>query len=289
MTPTLIMIFIVFGCIILLAIGRYLFQPKLDPGDILYIVQPGHNIWNQVGLICIVICIIGFFLLFYIPVATNWNKEKCNDGMMFLAPLFDKNANKTLKECAQRTLVQTTGNLEGTSYTVPKSVSTQIQSIVSFMNDKIKAIQTSMSTADNTIITKKLRDSLAEVYTDREKINKINRLNGLIKSKTNELKKRKPKLDKALKTKSNTNKEREKKDKYIRQNKNVSNQDRIELEKLIQQQTTAQTNVKNISNEYENVKKELDTLKQELEKLGSLKTWKRELKNDIKDARKEIK
>ncbi len=283
----------VFGCIILLVIGRYLFQPKLDPGDILYIVQPGRNIWNQVGLICIVICIIGFFLLFYIPVATNWNKEKCNDGMMFLAPLFDKNANKTLKECAQRTLVQTTGNLEGTSYTVPKSVSTQIQSIVSFMNDKIKAIQTSMSTADNTIITKKLRDSLAEVYTDREKINKINRLNGLIKSKTNELKKLKKRLDNAYKAQSNANKTRIKQDKYIveqtRKKNNVSNKDRIELEKLIQQQTTAQTNVKNISNEYENVKKELDTLKQELEKLGSLKTWKRELKNDIKDARKEIK
>lgn len=273
------------------AIYRFLFPPNINPNDILYIVQPGLNYGNQLGMVFVVVCIIGFFLTFYIPVINNWNKEKCNDGMMFLAPLFDKNANKTLRECAKRTLVQTEGKLENSvSYKVPNSISTQIQSIVNFINEKIQAIKTSMSTADNTIITKTLRDKLSEVHTDHKIINNINKLNRQIKDKKKEIKKLKKEVDNSRKAHSNTDKKRKTQDDYNTKRGNaVSTSDRLKLETLIRQQMSAKTKLDNNDKLYKDAITQLSKYETELKKLGSLKTMKRELKKDIKYARKAIK
>jgi hypothetical protein len=295
MTPKQITIIVLMGFIICIvgafAIYRLLYPLNINPDDILYIVQPGLNYGNQLGMVFVVVCIVGFFLTFYIPVATNWNKEKCNDGMMFLAPLFDKNANKTLRDCAQRTLVQTSGKLENSdSYKVPDSVSTQIQSIVNFINEKIQAIKTSMSTADNSLLTNRLRDRLSEVQTDHKIINDINTLNGQIKERKKEIKKLKKTVDDASKAHSKADKQRVKQDNYIEKRGNAaSHSDTLKRVSLTRQQKSKKTYWENNTNLYNAEIKQLIKDETKLKELGSLKTMKRELKKDIKNARRAIK
>ena len=279
------MIFIVLGLIIINVIFRS-FRPL--PQDILYIVQPGLNYGNQLGLVFVVVCIIGFFLTFYIPVVNNWDKEKCNDGMMFFAPLFGQDANKTLRECAQPALVQTEGKLEDTPYKFPDSLSKNIQSVVHFINEKIKAVQTSMSTVDNTIINKKLRDTLSDVKVDRETIRKISSLNSQIKNKTNATEKLKKSVAEMTKKQSEADKARKAQQTSIQKMKTVSKSDNDKLTSFITRQTTAQRNKTSATNIYNDANRELGNLKKELAKLGSLKNRERELKTDIERAKKEI-
>lgn len=278
------MIFIVLGFIIINAIFRS-FRPL--PQDILYIVQPGLNYGNQLGLVFVVVC-IGFLLTFYIPVINNWDKEKCNDGMMFFAPLFGQDANKTLRKCAQQALVQTEGKLEDTSYKFPDSLSKNIQSVVHFINEKIKGVQTSISTVDNTIITNKLRDTLSEVNVDRETIRKINTLNMQIKNKTNATEKLKKSVTEMTKKQNEADKARKAQQTSIQKMKTVSKSDNDKLTSFITRQTTAQRNKTSATNIYNDANRELGTLKKELAKLGSLKNRERELKKDIERAKKEI-
>lgn len=294
MTPkqTTIVVFMVFTIFVVFIFSayRFLFPPNIDPGDILYIVQPGLNYGNQLGLVFVVICIVGFFLTFYIPVIKNWDKDKCNDGITFLAPLFDKDANQTLKECARQTLVEP--KLPTISSTIPANVSSQLQYILTFINNKINEIQALMSTKQDTLVTQQLRDKLIKVADSHRQIQKREELNNRIIEKRKEVDRLKNTLDYRSWRRREADKRRGNQQRYINIRRwwgfSISRSTHATLASYIAQQTEAQNVERLAKQDYDRGNNELNTLQTEL---GTMNPWwMRMLLNwHVTDARSTIK
>lgn len=298
MTPKQITIFVFIGFIlsilfiaIVFAIYRYIRPPDIDPTHLLYIVKPGLNYGNQLGMMFVVICIVGFFLTFYIPVINNWNKEKCNDGMMFLAPLFDKDANDTLKECANQTLEQNKlpTNM---SYSLPVSLSNQIQWTLNFFNSKINEIQALLSTKADTVVTQQMRDKLRNVANGHNQIRRYEDLKNLIAAKTQEINNLKSILDSKSLLRRNADRARNRVQYRIDSKKNrghtISPYENSILTSHITSQTNAQQTERDAQQKFDTANNQLTSLRNEF---GGMNPWWMKMVLDwrITDARNTIK
>jgi len=295
MTPKQITIIVLMGFIICIvgafAIYRLLYPLNINPDDILYIVQPGLNYGNQLGMVFVVVCIVGFFLTFYIPVATNWNKERCNDGMMFLAPLFDKNANKTLRDCAQR--IYDNPSAPTTTISFPAGIVEQTKLALQNIYNKIRSIQTLTSIKDRTLVNARLRGNLSTISDNRVKLNNI-------KSLKTEIKRQKQKVKSSIKQKEKTRKQLFKHDNLRKQQQSlidnrvqkrqfISKSTHDKLKELIRKQTKSQIDNKLASQQLDSNNTRLKILSNDLAKQGNEKELKKNTKINVKNAKNQIK
>jgi hypothetical protein len=210
--------------------------------------------------------------------------------MMFLAPLFDKDANETLKECAKQTLTEP--KLPTISSTIPTNVSSQIQFILNLINNKINEIQAMMSTKQDTVVTQQLRDKLIKVAHSHRQIQKREELNNRIVEKRKEVDNLKNTLDYRSWRRREADKRRGNQQRYINLRRwwgfSISRSTHATLASYIAQQTEAQTIERTAKQDYDRANNELNKLQTEL---GTMNPWwMRMLLNwHVTDARSTIK
>jgi hypothetical protein len=279
-------LFIVFTAIVF-AIYRYIRPPKIE--SILYIVQPGLNYGNQLGLAFVVICIVGFFLTFYIPVINDWNNKKCNDGMIFLAPLFDKDANQTLKECTKQSMK--TPELPKLSSVIPWTVRSFVNNTIRSIQDRIKTLQTLSWKQTDFIVNKRLRGNLINVNNDRKAIQQYNELRTQISVKEQEIKKKNNTFNIMKRKREEADRKTRNQQKHI--NKLVGRgqtptlEDNAKLTSLIELQTNTQINENIAKQRYNSTFNELRTMRVRFSRMNP-RWMNMRLKWNIKAAEKTI-
>lgn len=254
--------------------------------DIRYIVQPGLNPYNILAAVVIIVVVAVYLLLFYLPIKKNWDKYKCNDGMMLLAPLFGKDANLTLKECVNDAL-DASYNTTIADASIPVSVMTQIKSIVDYINQKMQAVQTALSTKSDTLITPGLRTQLSIISGDKEKIRGINDLNDKIRNNKNKLSETKTRLNRATLA---ANKAASNVRIYEGEHKKKHNPSYVADRARLTTISITRTKEKDdAQKKLDELNANIKSLTTQVNSIGKLKSSQNKLKTDIKDARLLIK
>ena len=145
-----------FTLIIMFIIIVYLFFSVSNKDQNNYIFKPRLKVSSLFAIIILLIA-VHTLTLYYSYIQSNWESEKCAEGLHFFAPLFGKNSKQTFKECNRNTINELITNELSSHVQESRANATSIQDL----NHRLDGIDTDLGISKKTLDTNKA--SYAEV------------------------------------------------------------------------------------------------------------------------------